>query len=246
MPRIIPALCLLAGLALTSAAPAQTLYRACSTTLPDVTIPPDAMWPVEIIKPEYRPPQKMTDKGFTHIVAAINVVSVHPCDRGRGAMIEIRSLRLIRYNPALGTRTVEQTITASNGTNTLIGETYNREPRWFQSGKPTTQPWVTWIQSSSFAVNMQTIPLGIYHWWTHPRLRVQAGYPYFIEAVVRVTGDARIQFGIDYWRGSETPYNGWSEACANSNNCEAFQTHWVGSTDGQFVTVITPQAMFLP
>lgn len=243
MFRIISAICLSLGLVFAGAASAQSLTRACSGTPPDVPIPPDAPHKVEVIQPEYQPPQRMASLGFDHVVATVNVVTTYPCSRGQGSMVEIQSLRLIRYDPATRVRTVEQTVVAGTA-NTLVGGTWYREPLWFQAGQPNPQPWLTWVNNGNFAVSMESAPLGVYHWWSHPRLRAQAGYPYFVEARLRVIGDTRVQLGIDYWRGATTAYNGYSPGCVNSNNCEAYQSHWIGPTNGQFVTVTTPMTLY--
>lgn len=241
--RIIPAICLTLGLVLSGAASAQSLARACSSALPDVPIPPDALHKVEVIQPEYQPPQRMASLGFDHIVATVNVVTTYPCSRGLGSMVEIQGLRLIRYDPATRVRYTEQTVVA-NTANTLVGGTWYREPSWFLGGQPNPQPWLTWVNNGNFAVSMESAPLGVYHWWSQPRLRAQAGYPYFVEARLRVIGDTRVQLGLDYWRGAATSYNGYSAGCVNSNNCEAYQSHWIGPTNGQFVTVTTPMTLY--
>lgn len=243
MPHIFRTLCVLASLAFAGAASAQSLTRPCSSTLPDVTIPPDAVHPVEVIQPEYQPPQRMANLGFDHVVATVNVVTTYPCSRGIGSMVEIQYLHLIRYDPLTRVRTIEQTVRAGTA-NTLVGGTWYREPVWFQGGQPDPQPWLTWNNNGNFAVSVESAPLGVYHWWSHPRIRMLAGYPYFIEARIRVIGDTRVQLGLDYWRGAATVYNGYSDGCVNSNNCEAYQGPWIGPTNGKFVTVTTPMTLY--
>lgn len=224
---------------------AQPLTRACSGDVPEVAIPPDALHKVEVIQPQYQPPQKMADLGYDHITPTVNVVTTYPCSRGIGSMVEISEIRLVRYDHVTKTRTTERVFKYGTA-NTLVGEMWYREPIWFQSGQPNPQPYVTWINNGNFAVSVQSTPLGVYHWWGHPRLKVKPGYAYFVEARIRVIGDTLVQLGLDGWRGSETKYNGFSNGCVNSNNCEAFQSHWIGPTNGQFVTVITPMTLYLP
>ncbi len=243
--HIIPALTLLVGIAFASPGVAQSLNRVCSGALPDVPIPPDALHMVEVIQPEYQPPQRMADLGFDHITPTINVVTTYPCNRGLGSMVEIEEMRLVRYDHLTKVHITEQTIRYGTAA-TLVGAMWYREPVWFQSGQPNPQPWVTWIQSGNFAVSVQATPLGVYHWWGHPRLKMKPGYAYFVEAKIRVIGDTRVQLGLDYWRGATTIYNGYSAGCVNSNNCEAYQSHWIGPTNGQFVTVITPMTLYTP
>jgi hypothetical protein len=84
-------------------------------------------------------------------------------------------------------------------------------------------------------IDLASTPSLIAHWWT-PRGTAVAGKRYVVEARYRVTGQAAIQFGIDYWRTKSAPYAGWDPTCSSSNNCEAWVSGWVGDTGGQFVT----------
>lgn len=220
------------------------LTVTCTGELPSPTIPPDARWLTEIIQPQYQPAQKMWDLGFTHVVGALNIVTTHPCERGLAAIVEIQSVKLYARDPVTGKQTAVRTITPFT-TTTLVGETFYRQPNWFLSGKPGTQPAVLSIQGNAFVMDVHAIPLGIYHAWTHPRLKAQPGYSYFIEVVIRITGDARVQFGIDHWKGANSVYNGWSEGCLASNNCEAMQSDWAGDTNGKFVVIKTPKMVYI-
>ncbi len=234
---------------------AQALYEVCSIPVPTasptipqgVAVEDSAFFASETIAPEYQPPQQMADVGFSYLVGMLNVVTVHPCDRGRAATVELKALRIIRKDPNTGYETVEQLVTFGNGWNLpngLVYKTFYRQPVFFTSGEPATQPTLASIAKQTYTVNVKSIPRGIYHAWTNPRVPTIAGHPYFVEVVVRVTGDARIQLGMDYWRGSVSDYNGWTPGCTGSNNCQAWLSNWLGDTKGKFVTWRAPSMVF--
>lgn len=246
-----------ASLLVILAAPAfaQSLYQACVNPVPTAspTIPQGvaaadtAFFATETIAPEYQPAQRMSDLGFNYLVGMLNAVTVHPCDRSKAATIELKSLRLIRKDPNTGYETVEQLVTFGRGWNQpngLVAKTFYREPYWFTSGAPEVQPALASIGNQTYTVDLRSIPKGIYHAWTNPRLPAVPGHPYFVEVVVRVTGDARLQLGMDYWRGSVSDYTGWTPGCTGSNNCQAWLSSWLGDTRGKFVTWRAPTLVF--
>lgn len=234
---------------------AQALYAACPSPVPTanptipqgVAVDDPAFFASETIAPEYQPAQKMADLGFDYLVPMLNAVTVYPCDRGKAATVELKSLRVIRKDPNTGYETVEQLVTFGNGwqrPNSLVYKTFYREPGWFTSGEPATQPILAAIAKQTYTVNLRNVPKGIYHAWGDPRVPAVPGHPYFVEVVVRVTGDARLQLGMDYWRGSLSDYNGWTPGCSGSNNCQAELSNWLGDTHGKFVTWRAPSVAF--
>ena len=234
---------------------AQSLYQVCPAPVPTAnpTIPQGvatgdtAFFASETIAPEYQPPQLMADNGFNYLVGMMNITTVYPCDRGKAATVELKSLRVIRKDPNTGYETVEQLVTFGNGWNLpngLVYKTFYRQPIWFTSGEPATQPTLASIAKQTYTINVKSIPQGIYHAWTNPRVPAIPGHPYFVEVVVRVTGDARLQLGMDYWRGSVSDYNGWTPGCTGSNNCQAWLSNWLGDTRGKFVTWRAPSMTF--
>ncbi len=238
-----------------TSAMAQTLSGSCPAPVPTAnpTIPQGvaatdtAFFAAESIAPEYQPPQLMADNGFNYNVGMLNAVTVYPCDRGKAATVELKALRVIRKDPNTGYETVEQLVTFGRGFNQpngLVYRTFYREPGWFTSGAPETQPTLASIGNQTYAIDLRSIPKGIFHAWTNPRVAAVPGHPYFIEVVVRVTGDARLQLGMDYWRGSVSDYTGWTPGCTGSNNCQAWLSGWLGDTKGKFVTWRTPSLMF--
>lgn len=220
-----------------------------NSIIPVVPAGDPAFFAQETIAPEYQPPQLMADNGFDYLVAMMNAVTVYPCDRGQLATVELKSLRIIRKDPVSGLETIEQHVTFGRGydrPNGLRYATWYREPFWFTSGQPAPadQPVLASIANQTYAVNLRSIPKGIYHAWTNPRVPAVPGHAYFVEVVVRVTGDARLQLGMDYWRGSVTDYTGWTPGCTGSNNCQAWLSNWLGNTKGKFVTWRVPSASF--
>ncbi len=217
----------------------------CAPNLPDRLIPQagergTAMWPNEVIKQEYQSPQFMATKGFDHVVGMLNAVTVYACERNRPATIEIQKMEIIRFKPEGGFDT--ETSFRFDGASSLKleGAQFKRNPEWFISGKPAFQKPVVRLTGGVLSINLKPIPESIVHMWTEPRVKAVPGARYGILAVVKVEGDARLQFGMDYWRGN-MDYNGWSQGCATSNNCEAWLSDWIGDTKGQYQTVLVPR-----
>jgi hypothetical protein len=249
---------ILFSLLLSTGAPlalAQSLFAPCMNPVPTAspTVPQGvaaddgAFFPTEIIAPEYQPPQWMADNGFTSLVGMVNAVTVYPCDRGNLATVEFKSIKVIRKDPRTGYEEVAQHVTFGRGWNLphgLVGKTFARTPYWFTSGEPLTQPALTSIANQTYAIDLRPIPLGIFHLWTNPRVAAVPGHPYFVEVVVRVTGDARVQLGMDYWKGSVSDYTGWSPGCTASNNCQAWLGSWQGDTKGKYITLRSPAVVY--
>lgn len=202
-----------------------------------------AFFAVETIEPSYAVPGRMQWLGFTHVVGMFNVVTSEACDRGEPATIELRSLALIEEDIRTGDTRAVATVTFAG--DTLNGETrlehrlFYRKP-WFTSGVPAAQPVIAAIEDGVYWLNARFVPKAIIHGWTTPRVPTEPGKRYLVEAEVRVTGAARIQLGMDYWRGAQAEYNGWSAGCETSNNCQAWLSDWLGDTGGEFVTWRAP------
>ena len=221
---------------------AQVLNQTCSSTvLPDTPIPPDALHSMEVVQPEYQPVGNMTALGYDYITPTINVVTTYPCNRGISSMVEVKEVRLIRYDPVTRTQKVDRVYKYGTGNN-LVGAMWYRQPTWFLSGQPNPQPYITWINGTNFAVSVQQTPLGVWHWWGNPRHKAVAGYPYFVEIDLGVYGDTLVQVGLDYWKGEYSNYTGYG--CSTGNNCEAYQSHWIGPTNGKIVTVRAPTMLY--
>ncbi len=227
--------------------PATGGAAPCASSLPERLIPQAgekgiAMWPNETIKQEYQLPQFMATKGFDHVVGMLNAVMVYPCERSQPAMIEIQRMEIVRFKPEGGFVTEASFRFDGASTLKIDGAQFKRNPEWFVSGKPVLQKPVVRLTGGTLSINLKPIPENIVHLWTEPRVKAVPGARYGILAVVKVEGDARLQFGMDYWRGDTSPYNGWSNGCVTSNNCEAWLSDWIGDTKGQYQQVLVPRA----
>lgn len=222
----------------------------CAGKLPDRIIPEagakgTAMFPQEIIQREYQPPQLMVERGFDHIVGMLNAVTVYPCSRGREASVEIHEFSIVRWDERERKLVTEATARydGRRSAYTLDGGQWKRTPEWFISGQPSVQPSVVRQTAGLLRIDLASIPEHIYHGWMQPRLKAVPGAQYGIIAIVRITGDARLQLGMDYWKGMGSEYNGWSAGCKQSNNCEAWLSDWIGDTGGEFRLVIAPKLL---
>ena len=225
------------------------LAQNCTRDMPDRVIPQAgdkgiAMFAEETVKEEYRPPKKMAERQFDHAVGMWNAVTAYPCDRGRPANIEFQSFEIVRLDPSTGKLIPELTLRfdGTGGSSFDGGGQWHRSPEWFISGQPERQPTVASTRSSVFMVDLKSIPKAIVHMWTS-RTPAMAGQVYGIRAKVRVTGDARLQLAMDYWKGRDSAYNGWTPGCTGSNNCEAWLGDWYGDTGGKFVTIVSPRTL---
>lgn len=219
----------------------------CAPNLPERLIPQAgekgiAMFPQEIIKDEYQNPQFMAAKGFDHLVGMLNAVTVYSCERNQSATIEIQKFEVIRFKPEGGFVTEASFSGDGTGTIRFDGGQWKRSPEWFISGQPVIQKSVIRNTGGTLAIDLKSIPENIVHLWTGPRTKAMPGARYGILLVARVSGDARLQLAMDYWKGESSPYNGWSEGCRQSNNCEAWLSDWIGDTKGQFVQVVVPKS----
>lgn len=90
-------------------------------------------------------------------------------------------------------------------------------------------------------INLKQISHNIYHGWTHPRVSLQPDKKVIVEMEVRISGEARVQLGVDYWKDITSDYNGYDPNCQVSNNCEAWIGDWYGDTNGKYITIRSPQ-----
>lgn len=223
--------------------------QPCAPGLPERAVPQAgetgiAMFPEETIKDEYRPAAKMANRGFDHLLGMWNAVTVYPCDRSRPATIEIKEFDIVRLDHATGKLITEFSIRfdGNGGSSFAGGGQWKRLPEWFISGQPERQPTIVAMRRSGFLIDLKSIPEHILHMWTD-RIPAVAGHVYGIRAEVRVTGDARLQLAMDYWKGRDSRPLPWAEDCQGMNHCEAWLSDWIGDTAGQFVTVISPRSL---
>jgi len=229
----------------------------CAPNLPERIIPKageagTAMFPEETVNAvKYRPAKKMADRGFDHLVGMLNAVTVYPCDRSRPATIEFESFEVVRLDAATNRLVPELTLRFDGSTGSSFGGggQWKRSPEWFISGQPDRQPMAISMTKHVFRADLKSIPENILHLWTD-RIKAVPGANYGVRAKVRITGDARLQLAMDYWRGASSGHTGWSPDCvqptdsgARPNNCEAWLGEWIGDTGGEFVTIVSPRSL---
>lgn len=222
----------------------------CAPGLPDRVIPQAgekgvAMFPEETIKDEYRPAKKMAERQFNHLVGMWNAVTAYPCDRGRPATIEFQQFEVVRLDPSSGKLVPELSLRfdGSGGSTFDGGGQWHRSPEWFIFGQPDRQPTVASMERGVFRVDLRSIPKAIVHMWTS-RTPAVAGHVYGVRAKVRVTGDARLQLAMDYWKDRDSPGDKpWKEDCQGMDNCEAWLGDWIGDTKGEFITIVSPRSL---
>lgn len=234
----------------------ESLYTNCpagfanlETSIPIENAGTDpAFYATEKISDEYVMPERMAELGFDHLLGMVNIVTAYPCDRGRQATVELRALRINHLDVSTGEFITDKeirfdTMTKSTG-DSMVTQTFRRTP-WFTSGTPWLRHAVSDVHDGALRFDAHGVPEGIIHGWTTTRFAAEPGIHYFLEAEVRVTGDARLQLGMDYWKGESSPYNGWSEGCVKSNNCEAWLSDWIGDTGGEFRLVVAPRSFLV-
>jgi hypothetical protein len=181
-------------------------------------------------------------EGYNAAVAWINVATVFPCrDIQDPALIEIRSIKIIEQKTA-AEEVIFEKIFETDEHQGWDGALFKRQPYWFGPGEGKIGG-VGIFTTGGLVVNARQIPQNIYHGWTNPRVLVNREVQQVVEMEVRITGSARMQIGMDYWRDLDSDYNGYDPNCQASNNCEAWIGDWYGDTHGEFVTIRSPQAV---
>jgi hypothetical protein len=200
-------------------------------------VPADAPWKQETFIAE------ADTAGYTAFVGWINAMTALPCASEKiGATVEIRSIRLIE-RAADGAESVVQTVDFGGdelaSAKAFEGALFDRTPK---EGKGADGFHIDRIENGSFVIDLNQASRRMYHGWTNRRTEAKPGAKYSVEADVRITGAARLQFGIDYWRDQTADYAGYDKTCQKSNNCEVWISDWYGDTKGKFVTIRAPKA----
>ena len=242
MTRFLSGLFMFLASGLVLAAPCAD--RKPEQLIPQAGIKGMAMFREEIIQQEYQPPSLMAERGFDHVVGMLNAVTAYPCSRDRPATIEIQQFSIVRWDEEKRGLVTAATVRYDGKPSqySLDGGQWKRHPEWFISGQPSFQPQVVRQTGGLLRIDVGQVPEHLYHGWTQPRVKALPGVRYGVIAIVRITGDARLQLGMDYWKGESNPYNGWSEGCKTSNNCEAWLSDWYGDTEGKFRLIVAPKS----
>ncbi len=221
--------------------PVMVMCLSPDTSSRFISVPDGAIWNQETSIAE------ADTRDYGAMVAWINAATALPClTDSSGARIEIRSLRIIE-RAADGQESVIRSISFPGNADIpadFRGALFPRLPVWFgeTKGVPDTND-ISNVGENGFVIDLSRASQQIYHAWTDPRTSIVSGARYFIEAEVRISGAARLQFGVDYWRDLSVDYNGtYDKTCRASNNCEVWISDWFGDTSGQFVTIRVPSA----
>ncbi len=217
---------------------AEPLSQEICSRLPQSSIdkkiiPHGALWKRETIR------QAKAPEGYHAAVAWINVATVFPCrEINDPALVEIRSVRILEQGID-GERVIFEKVFDQEERLNWDGALFQRQPYWFGPGEGKIGS-VGIFTTSGLVVNARQIPQNIYHGWTDPRVVINREARQFVEMEVRITGSARLQMGMDYWKDIQSDYNGYDPNCQASNNCEAWIGDWQGDTKGEFVTIRSP------
>lgn len=181
--------------------------------------------------------------GYAAIVGWINAMTVMPCASEKiGATVEIRSVRIIERD-ADGNESVINTVDFGGdelaAAKAFEGGLLDRTPK---EGEVDKSFHIDRIEKGSFVIDLNQASRRMYHAWMNPRVEAKPGAKHFVEADVRITGAARLQFGVDYWRDQTARYSHYDETCHTSNNCEVWISDWFGDTKGEFVTLRAPKS----
>jgi hypothetical protein len=199
--------------------------------------------PQGAIFPEQMFIEEADTTGYTTMVGWINAMTVLPCSSEKiGATVEIRSIRIIERD-ADGNESVVHTVDFGGdelaAAKAFEGGLLDRTPK---EGEADKSFHIDRIEKGGFVINLNQASRRMYHAWTNPRVEVKPGAKHFVEADVRITGAARLQFGADYWRDQTADYAGYDKTCRTSNNCEVWISDWFGDTKGEFVTLRAPKS----
>lgn len=179
--------------------------------------------------------------GYTTLVGWMNAVTDVPCadEERTSPRIVIRRFRILSQDSS-GREQIEREIELGRA-DSFIGRLFPRTPHWFSETKGSrVVKGVVNHTDGRLTLNLTAVPLRVYHAWTDPRIPIDPERHYFIEGEVNITGTARLQVGIDYWRDMNSDYQGWDSTCALSNNCEGWVSDWYGDTGGKFRTFRAP------
>ncbi len=225
-------------------------------TLP--LVPQGAIW-----KGEHHHPGRATPPPYFHtVISHITVANALSCAVGE-SKVSIRSWKVYEQVGTSAPKLV-QTITFDGkgtdgvGSGGIFPRTLTRNGRdveqWFGETDGTGESELVYdYEEAAYNVDPGKIARRLFHNWSDPRLDNKPGARYLVEMEVRISGAARLQIGLDWWRGMGDGYTGFDPECQNpesrknrsdnpANNCEAWMSDWFGDTGGRFLTIRVPKA----
>jgi hypothetical protein len=177
---------------------------------------------------------------FNYAVFWFQVATMHQApelNRQRSGVI-IKSWELVGLD-AGGKEILSLNFAGDTTLDADLGGLYDRNPTWFDPiNKDRHTPIVMQqvLPGQGLMINASATPDKIVHWWMD-RFPYRPDCRYQIKMIVQIVGDVAVQIGGDYWRGENSPHNGWDRECRGKNNCEAFVSQWYGDTKGEFITI---------
>lgn len=221
-----------------------SLNKETSSALKKFDIPFGAQHKKEIVW------RKETPENFGAVLALMQAVSVVPCNfsHDQEASVAIRAIRLIEHDPTNETERIVSEINnfSSSEQTHLVGKLFGRVPQWYPPNGNAIEPPQKMINQDdgTLIIDLTKAPRYIYHGWTEPQVTALPNKQYLVEMEVKITGQARLQMGTDYWRTIGAVDNGWDDTCQKSNNCEGYLSDWFGPTKGnEWQTIRTPKSL---
>ncbi len=234
---------------------ANPVTRACSPAEEGeamlLKVPQGAIWKTEHLHPG----RHVAPPGYATVVGWINVATALPCATRAPAMVEIRAWRVIEHVGSRD-RVVQQVFFDSRddagiGSNLFprcdphsqASDPYGCRPKWFGETTGTNEKSIVQETGRLYLIDANQAARRNFHAWGNPRVEVvDRGARYSVEVEARITGQARLQLGTDWWRTASNPYTGWDGECEKpgrnkAGNCEAWISRWHGDTNGKFVTI---------
>lgn len=181
---------------------------------------PDTHYPPEAAHKEAYLRFSLPPDGFDAIVGKID--AVHNRESNEPSYIDLDYIRV--YANIDG----EKELFTSNEYNDNFAEggLFPRDP-WFGGDNIPEALNYNFVESSFLRLNTGNFPDKVIHVWTAPRAWVpDSAQNCWVEIRCRITGDAFIQAGIDYWKNLTIPWDGY-----DNNNKEACASDWYYEKD---------------
>lgn len=196
-------------------------------------VPQGALWARQAVLREVPP------KEFSYVIGWFNGATAYPCARtGVSSTIEIDHIELIESLNGRETTILSEEYFGNGRLTNAEGILFTRSPKWFGDVQ-TEQMTSAKIQNGILIVDVAKSSDRIAHWWTK-RVPAKADARYFLSVRARISGDARLQLGADYWVSANAPYSGYHPECTGTNNCEGWISQWFGNTKGRWQTFRAP------
>ncbi len=207
--------------------------RAAADGYAEERVPNGALWARQAVLRDTPP------KGFNYVIGWFNGTTTYPCTRpGIRSTIEIDRAEIIESIGGKESVIFSEDYLGDGRLTDAEGTLFVRSPKWFGNGQTEPMTSVA-IENDILVVDVTKSSDRIAHWWTK-RVPAKQGARYFLSVRARISGDARLQLGADYWVSADAPYSGYHPECKGTNNCEGWISQWFGATDGQWKTFRAP------